>query len=324
MSKRRINKQQTARIQKIQADYRQKKDNEDSSSTEDGLVLSRFGRHAEIENEHGKCTHCSIRPNIDSLVAGDRVIWQAEGELQGVVLSRYPRHSMLGRPDKRGEFRPVAANISQIIVVVAVKPELSWPLLDSYLVMAESLGLKVCIVLNKADLSSEIIHQELIELYQPLAYPILLTSNQDKQSYEALKQTLNHHTSVFVGQSGVGKSSLIAGILPHENDIQTAEISAGSELGCHTTSNSRLYHLPSGGALIDSPGIREFGIWHLDEEQIKQGFVEFKDFYGNCRFRNCQHLSEPDCALKQAVADGKISERRLESLHRLLAESKSN
>jgi len=138
MSKRRINKQQSERIQKIQANYRQQAENNASLN---GLVLSRFSRHADIEDSQGKRIHCSIRPNIDSLVAGDKVIWQPEGAKGGVILSRYPRTSMLGRPDKRGECKPVAANISQVIIVVAAKPELTWPLLDSYLVMAEHLGL---------------------------------------------------------------------------------------------------------------------------------------------------------------------------------------
>lgn len=313
MSKRRINKQQSARIQKIQADYRQKTDDEESSSTDDGLVLTRFKRHADIEDSQGNRRHCSIRPNIDSLVAGDRVIWQIEGHTQGVIVSRYPRQSMLGRPDKRGEFRPVAANITQIIVVVAVKPELSWPLLDSYLVMVEHLGLDVCIVLNKADMPCETIQKELLLYYQPLGYHILLTSKHNNQGYDELKQTLNHHTSVFVGQSGVGKSSLIAGVLPHEDNIQTAEISTGSELGCHTTSNSRLYHLPSGGALIDSPGVREFGLWHMPISEITQGYREFKPLISSCKFRNCNHKESPGCAIIAALNEGRIAQKRYDN-----------
>ncbi|MCC5013504.1 MULTISPECIES: small ribosomal subunit biogenesis GTPase RsgA [unclassified Legionella] len=309
MSKRRINKQQAARIEKMQAEYRQNTD----MPGKEGLVLSRFGRHAEIEDSQGNRIHCSIRPNLDSLVAGDRVIWQVEGHAQGVVVSRYPRQSTLGRPDKRGLFKPVAANISQVIVVTAAKPELTWPLLDSYLVMAEHLALEVCIVLNKTDLPCETIQQELLTCYKPLGYPLLFTSQFDTQGYELLKKTLQHHTSVFVGQSGVGKSSLIAGLLPHENNIQTAEISASSELGCHTTSNSRLYHLPSGGALIDSPGVREFGLWHMPISEITQGYREFQPLIAQCKFRNCNHKDTPGCAIKAALDAGKITQKRYDS-----------
>lgn len=316
MSKRRITKQQSARIQKIQADYRQKPDN--GSNSLPGLVLTRFSRHAEVEDEMGNRIHCSIRPNIDSLVAGDRVIWQVEGVGQGIVVSRYPRQSMLGRPDKHGEFKPIAANITQVMVVVAAKPELTWPLLDSYLVMAEHLGLQICIVLNKVDLPCETIQQELLECYQPLGYRILFTSKQNNQGYEQLKQTLNHHTSVFVGQSGVGKSSLIAGLLPHETSIQTAEISTGSELGCHTTSNSRLYHLPSGGALIDSPGVREFGLWHMHAAEIVQGYREFRPLISQCKFRNCNHLDTPGCAIISTLQEGNLPQKRYNNFIKII------
>ncbi|MBA3536602.1 MAG: small ribosomal subunit biogenesis GTPase RsgA [Tatlockia sp.] len=321
MSKRRINKQQSARIQKIQANYRKKNDSDEFIATEDGLVLTRFSRHANIEDSKGNRIHCSIRPNIDSLVAGDRVIWQAESGRNGIVLSRYPRESMLGRPDKRGEFRPIAANITQVIVVVAAKPELSWSLLDSYLVMIERLGgLEVCIVLNKMDLESKHIQQELLTCYKPLGYRVLFTSKDNHQGYDLLKQALNHQVSVFVGQSGVGKSSLIAGLLPHENNIQTAEISVNSELGCHTTSNSRYYHIPSGGALIDSPGVREIGLWHMPISEITQGFREFRPLIPQCKFRNCNHLDCPECAIIKALTKGNLTQKRYDSYLKIITQ----
>lgn len=316
MSKRRINKQQSARIEKLQASYR----DEENEAVEDGLVLTRFSRHAEVESLQGTRIRCSIRPNIDSLVAGDRVIWQAEGESQAVIVSRYPRQSVLGRPDKRGQFRPVAANITQLIVVVAVKPELSWPLLDSYLILAEHLDLQVCIVLNKVDMPCEPIKKNLITIYQPLGYNILLLSKDDPSSYEGLKQSLNHQTSVFVGQSGVGKSSLISGILPHEESIQTAAISVASELGCHTTSNSRLYHLPTGGALIDSPGVREFGLWHMPASEIIQGYREFRPLVSQCKFRNCTHKDSPGCAILNALSKGEVEQSRYDNFIKITAQ----
>lgn len=315
MSKRRINQQQSARIQKIQASYR----SDVSSANKEGLVLTRYGRHAEIEDSEGKPVHCSIRPNLDSLVAGDKVIWQEESNNQGVVVSRHPRQSVLARPDKRGSQKPVAANISQIIIVVAVKPEIHWPLLDSYLVMAEHLGLDACIVLNKVDLPSETIQQELCSCYQSIGYPVLFTSKQNDLGYDLLKHQLNHHTSVFVGQSGVGKSSLISVILPHETKIQTADISASSELGCHTTSNSRYYHLPSGGALIDSPGVREFTLGHLSTAEITQGYREFKHLISQCKFRNCNHKDSPGCAIIAAISAGKIAQKRYENFLKINA-----
>ena len=313
MSKRRINKQQAARIQKIQAGFRED-DEKNLSSREDGLVITRFSRHAEVETTQGLRIRCSIRPNIDSIVAGDRIIWQPTEDNRGVIVSRYPRNSVLGRADKHRESRPVAANISQLMIVIAAKPEPTWSLLDSYLIMAENLQLQVTIVLNKVDLPCEDIKEELINCYKALGYPLVFTCKEDSEGYKALQEALCNHTSVFVGQSGVGKSSLISGILPHETEILTADISIQSELGCHTTRNSRLYHLPKGGALIDSPGIREFELWQMPAGDILYGFREFRTLANDCKFRNCNHRDSPGCALIKAVDTGHVSRRRYESL----------
>lgn len=319
MSKRRINKQQSARIEKIQQTYQDTKEN-NLDSLADGLVITRFSRHVEIEDNQGKRIRCSIRPNIETLVAGDRVIWQLEGDNQGIVVSLYPRGSILARPTSVGLKKPVAANITQMIIVIAPKPEISWPLLDSYLIMAETLSLHAVILLNKTDLPCDALKTELIADYQVLNYPILFTSKNDLNSYEQLKTTLNHQISVFVGQSGVGKSSLIAGILPHEENISTNELSEGSELGRHTTSNSRYYHLPSGGALIDSPGVREFSLWQMDVATIAQGYTEFTPYLSRCKFRNCLHKDTPHCAITKALNEGLISKKRYDNFIKLCSQ----
>ncbi len=316
MSKRRINKQQSARIEKIQQTYQEAKEN-NIDSLADGLVITRFSRHVEIEDNSGNRILCSIRPNIDTLVAGDRVIWQPEGTQQGVVVSLYPRGSILARPTSTGLKKPVASNITQLIIVIALKPEISWPLLDSYLIMAETLRLHAVILLNKTDLPCAELKDRLIRNYQPLGYPILMINKNNTDGFERLKECLNHQISVFVGQSGVGKSSLIAGILPHEKNIATQEISEISELGRHTTSNSRYYHLPSGGALIDSPGVREFSLWDIDASTIAQGYTEFKPYLTRCKFRNCTHMETPHCAIISAVASGEISQQRYENFIKL-------
>lgn len=320
MTKRRINKQQAVRIKKIQTDYQINQ----SDKVFDGLVITRFSRHAEIETADKQRIRCSIRPNIDSLVAGDRVIWQMEGDNQGIVVSRYPRRSVLGRPDKRGLYRAVAANITQLVVVAAVKPELSFPLLDSYLVMAEQLDLDLVIVLNKVDLPSEALQEQLLAIYKPLGYPVLFVSKENGQGYDMLSQLLDNQISVFVGQSGVGKSSLIAEILPHEENIQTGEISTISELGCHTTSNSRLYHLLTGGSLIDSPGVREFGLWKISPSDLIRGYKEFSPLISSCKFRNCNHLDSPGCAIMAAVEAKTVSKLRYENFIKLVLQYKDS
>lgn len=314
MSKRRISHQQTARIEKKQRNYQQKTENAHPAATFDGLVIKRFSRHAQIEDAQGHRIHCSIRPTLDTLVAGDRVVWQAAEHGHGIVVSRYPRTSVLGRPDKRSQLRPVAANITQVMIVVAPKPEISWPLLDSYLVMVEYLNLDACIVLNKTDLASEQLKSDLINMYATLGYRVIFTGRDQTTGYHQLETILDNQTSVFVGQSGVGKSSLISGVLPNEpSTILVADISTKSELGCHTTSNSCFYHLPSGGAIIDSPGVREFGLWHMSATEIAKGFREFKPYLSQCKYRNCNHRDTPSCALLGAVKNKSITRQRYDN-----------
>ncbi len=319
MSKRRINKQQSARIEKRQQQHRQQSTTGTDSITSNGLVITRHGRHALIENISGVRVHCAIRPNLESLVAGDQVVWATAGHNQGVVISHYPRQSVLGRPDKHGKLRPVAANITQLMIVVAPKPDISWVLLDSYLVMAEHLNLQPCILLNKTDLACEHL-KEALQQYKTLGYPLLFTNQADKSDI-SLQRACDRHVSVFVGQSGVGKSSLIARILPDQaSQIQTAAISVSSELGCHTTSNSRLYHLPTGGALIDSPGVREFGLWHMPATDIAKGYREFRPYLSNCKFRNCNHQNTPGCALLDAIKKNLITHNRYENYVKISAQ----
>lgn len=316
MSKRRINKQQIARIEKIQRSYQDLH----HDNLNDGLVITRFSRHVEIEDNQGNRIKCSIRPNLDTLVAGDRVIWQPEGSNQGVVVSLYPRGSILARPIGSGIKKPVAANITQLIIVIAPKPEISWPLLDSYLIMAELLHLHAVIILNKIDLPYLAIKEQLINHYEPLGYSICLISKQASESYQQLNPILSHQVSVFVGQSGVGKSSIISDILPSKEFIATSDLSIHSELGQHTTSNSRYYHLDCGGALIDSPGVREFSLWNVTLAEITNGYREFKPFLSLCKFRNCTHIHTPYCAIIDAVNQGLIAKTRYDNFIKLCAQ----
>lgn len=318
MSKRRISKKQSTRIEKKQKTFQRLQI--DETRYKDGLVITRFGSHALIEDEQRHRHRCSIRPSLDSLVAGDKIVWLPEGIKQGAIVSRYPRDTILGRPDKRGQLKPVAANITQMMIVIAPEPGISWPLLDSYLVIAEHLNLKACIVLNKTDLPHDKIKERLKSQYEPLGYPILSTS-QTIVTYQAkLEKALKDNISVFVGQSGVGKSSLISSVLPLESTIQTGHISERTNLGRHTTSNSTYYHLPAGGALIDSPGVREFGLWHMPAKEIAKGYREFVPFLSQCKFRDCDHQQSPGCALKAAVVDHKIFADRLNNYVKISAQ----
>ncbi|MCX7116245.1 MAG: ribosome small subunit-dependent GTPase A [Gammaproteobacteria bacterium] len=317
MSKRKLSLQQRTRVQKIQSDWLEPPLSAEDTQT--GLVLCSYGKRAEIETPKGHIIRCMIRPNLPRIVAGDQVIWSPSTERTGVIVSHHPRESVLERLDKNGQAKPLAANVTQLIIVVAIMPPMNWTLLDNYLITADYLNLNACLILNKADLPSEPIQSMLTTHYLPLGYPLLYTTKQDPASFTALETQLKDQTSIFVGQSGVGKSSIIAALLPHVDNIQTSPLSLGSGLGKHTTSYARYYHLPHGGALIDSPGVRSFTPPFLDPTRIAYGYREFRPFLGQCQFRNCDHLQTGGgCAIIHAVETQQISAFRYQQFTKLV------
>lgn len=292
---------------------------------EPGLVLSRFGQHADIEDQNGQIIRCNMRRTISSVVTGDKVSWrratQATGSIDGVIEAVEPRHSVLLRPDFYDGLKPVAANIDLMIIVSAILPTLSLNIIDRYLVAAEITEIKPLLVINKADLLEPAELQQVeqhIAMYQALGYQCLLLSAHTGQGMAELQAYLHSGTSIFVGQSGVGKSSLMNALMPGLA-AATQEVSTISGLGQHTTTVSRLYHLAEGGQLIDSPGIREFALWHLSDEEVTQGFKEFRPWLGLCKFRDCKHIKDPGCALQHAVATGDICQERYDSYLKILA-----
>lgn len=294
------------------------------SSPRDGVVISRFGKSADVEDNARHIYRCSIRRTLPSLVTGDKVVWREslEPNTNGIIEAVHTRHSELVRPDFYDGVKPVAANVDQIVIISAVLPELSLNIIDRYLVACEVTDIEPIIVLNKIDLLGNDQRAEVekqLTIYTNIGYQVLYVSCQNHQGITALQAVLQNKISILVGQSGVGKSSIINLLLPHQlQSAITGNISELSGLGQHTTTSTRLYHLPNGGDIIDSPGIREFGLWHLEPEQVISGFKEFDDYLGGCQFRDCNHLDTPGCLLQQAVRDGKISPSRLDNYHRIL------
>ena len=318
-----LSRRQKWRIEKIQAERisrAQKASSgsdallDNASSEQTGLVITRYGQHLLVEAESGELYHCTGRQNIKLSVAGDQVIFQTISKSEGVVTALLERDNQLSR-----SYKLIASNIDQLWLVVAVEPHYQFELIDRYLVVAENAGLPINIVVNKIELSNDLERiKHNFSMYESAGYQVVYLSVKDQINIEQFKTLLDDKTHIFLGQSGVGKSSLINELIPNLN-LRVNEISTKSKLGKHTTTNTTLYHIPSGGDLIDSPGIREFQLDDLSNKEILSGFREFKPFIGACKFRNCAHINEPNCAIKEAVESGKIHHKRYENYLQLIS-----
>jgi len=321
MSKRKLTRQQQHRIQKVQ-DERLARANKKAEKIESqlaggelgearrGLIIAHYGITTEVETEDGTTVRCHKRSNLPPLVTGDQVIWQPDPQEGGVIVATEERRTLLSRPDSRGQLRPVASNIDRIIIVAAPTPRTPANLIDRYLVAAAHDDIHPIILLNKSDQldqAPDMVRE--MEEYQALGYETHAVSAQTEEGMQAIRALVADGNSVFVGQSGVGKSSIIAALLPDEV-IRVGAISEATGKGKHTTTTAALYHIPGAGNLIDSPGIREFGLWHVETDSLFQGFPELDDAAGRCKFRDCAHETEPGCAVRAAVESGKLLPRR--------------
>jgi ribosome biogenesis GTPase len=306
----------------------------DLSAPKEGLLVSRYGEQADIIDlkDHHKY-RCYLRQNLGSPVPGDQVTYRLDANEHGVVEAIEERTSVLQRPSQHKGVKPVVANISRIFVVTAPLPDFSASLLDRYLVAVTDANIEVVIVVNKWDLNSEIEKQAIEEqllIYKNLGYTIILVSTKTGLGLAQLKQSALNHKSILVGQSGVGKSSIINQLFPEQNMLVN-EVSENSRLGQHTTTASKLFlfhdkpenadqseHMT--GFIIDSPGIREFGLWHMDQKTIAEGFIEFSDYIGTCKFRDCQHVNEPGCEILSAVNQQVIHLQRWNNYCKIISE----
>jgi len=258
---------------------------------------------------------------IDPVAINDEVEFIDNEDGTGMIVEVLPRKSKFSRlaAGPRPVEQVIVANVDQVIPVMAVaKPKLKWQLLDRYLADAESVDLPSLICFTKADLVDEDEFREEAALYEKIGYSIVLTSAVDGRGLDELRELLSNKTSVFIGKSGVGKTSLLNAVQPGLG-LRVNEVSDVTGKGKHTTSHLELFELNTGGCVIDTPGMREFGLWEREGYDTAWLFREMRPFLGQCRFgANCTHTHEPDCAIKDAVESGEITERRYESYVRMV------
>lgn len=285
-----------------------------------GLVVSNLGKALAVETAfEQKIILCKTRRNLDKAVVGDQVEYDTDGDDAGIVTKILVRNSLLTRPAKNGKTRPVAANIDQLVVLFSVSPACDFLLLDQFLVVCENSHFAPLLIFNKTDLldtAGREQFEEALAPYRALDYAIRFISAKTGQGVPQLKTELIGHSSLLVGQSGVGKSSLTNALLPDKN-LRIKAVSKSSGLGRHTTTAATLFHLPESGNLIDSPGVNIFGLAEIDERTLAEGFRDFQPHLPHCQFNDCQHIKDKGCAVLQALEAGEIAQERYQRFLKL-------
>ena len=284
-----------------------------------GTVIAAYGRQFRIELASGETLLCVPRGKKSEVVCGDRVTVQRTSADQGVIASLETRTSLLYRSDNFKQ-KLIAANVTQLIIVVATEPPFSDDLISRCIAAAENQDIQVVIVLNKCDLSDRVpAAAAALATYERLGYRVVRLSAHTDATL--LLAYLADHTSLLIGQSGMGKSTLTNALIPGAR-AHAREISQALNTGKHTTTRASLYRGSAGSAVIDSPGLTEFGLHHLSPDDIAQTFIEIRPLLGQCRFRDCQHDREPDCSVRAAVGNGGIDPRRYAAFRSLCAENR--
>lgn len=281
----------------------------------EGLVVARHRRHVVVEDEAGELHSCLTRGRALDVLVGDRVAWHEQRDGTAVASRVQPRESTLTRVDARGRREAVAANLTQLLVVAAAVPEPDPYLLDRYLAAAELVGIEGIVVFNKVDLlgGERPKLPAFLGVYETIGYRVHSVSAHTRRRLEPLESMMQGGRSAMVGQSGVGKSSLINALLGEDAQPVGGLIEKGGGHGRHTTTAAALFRLPNGGELIDSPGVRNYAPYIEEPSEVVFGYREFAPHLGACRFADCRHRAEPGCAVKGAVDAGSIDARRYDS-----------
>jgi ribosome biogenesis GTPase len=286
-----------------------------------GTIIAAHGRHYLVQTDTIKL-QCVTRGKKSDVTVGDIVNIKQTSADQGVIESFAERKTLLYRSDQY-KSKLLAANVTQLFIVVATEPGFSDDLVSRSLVAADAAGIKAHLILNKTDVAESLPRtRQRLALYAGLGYPVHEVSARaaPETTCAVLGPLLNGQSTILIGQSGMGKSSLINLLVP-DADIATREISAALDTGKHTTTFTRLYAISQDTAVIDSPGFQEFGLYHLSEGMLERAFREFAPHLGHCRFYNCHHVNEPGCAVLAAVETAAIAPIRHALYQQLLHES---
>lgn len=283
-------------------------------------MVANFGAAVALQDSAGNLHRAVPLSKLPHLVAGDRIICEGSTESDLRITQLHTRSSVLEKPDRRNKLKAVAANLTQLAIVSAVIPDIDLLLIDQFCIVAERANIDAIIVLNKSDLADpeqlEILNKHLA-VYSSIGYPTAVISTINADGMQPLLNLLSNNTSVLVGQSGVGKSSIVQYLLP-DLEVRVGAISAATGIGSHTTTASFRYDLPGNGALIDSPGVRHFAVDHLQRDQVASGYREIFAAAADCKFANCSHQKEPSCNVKDAVENNTIARSRYDNYIRLI------
>lgn len=282
-----------------------------------GQVVAAYSRRFIVEVPQLGTIACQVQGRRLRVVCGDIVNVLRNGEA-GVIDSIEPRSSLLYRSDMYRS-KPIAANVTQVAIVVAARPSFSLELVQRCIIAAEAEGIASLVVLNKTDLPESADALTRLQTLSRLGYPLVALSAEADAS--PLLPRLQQHSTLLIGQSGMGKSTLVNALVP-DAGTATAAYSIALDSGKHTTTHTQLYRLDAHTALIDSPGLQEFALQHVPPDKLEHAFIEFRPYLGQCRFRDCQHQAEPGCAIVQAVQNKAIEPARLKLFHLLQKEHK--